>query len=73
MGKCNKGLFVRSSKRVEEIFSHGSHDEAWGVVEEWAEKIKKLGIADRFGVHMARNDRGSFDVFLTDRSIPTTT
>jgi hypothetical protein len=71
-GKCNKGLFVRPSKRVEEIFSQGSEDEAWSVVQEWAGKIKKLGFAERFGVHMARNTRGSYDVFLTDRSIPAT-
>jgi hypothetical protein len=64
-----KSLFVRPTKRVEAIFSEGSQVEAWEVVEEWAKKIKRLGIADRFGVFMQKNDRGSYDVFLTDRSI----
>ena len=70
MGKYEKALFVRPSKRVEMIAREPSHAKAWEVVEEWAEKIVELGISDRFGVKTSPLERGFWGVYLVDRSIP---
>ncbi|WP_398112977.1 hypothetical protein [Streptomyces scabiei] len=70
MSDCKKALFVRPSKRVEMISRQPSHAKAWEVVEEWAETIRNLGIADRFGVKAEPLPRGFWGVYLVDRSLP---
>ncbi|MFJ8699475.1 hypothetical protein [Streptomyces ardesiacus] len=67
---CNSNLFTRPSKRVEVLLSPPTKEEAWAEVEAWAERIRNLKIADRFGVRMSRNRVGTWDVLLIDRSIP---
>jgi hypothetical protein len=43
---------------------------AFEIAEEWAEKIRKFGVADRFGMRMDELPRGFWGVYLIDRSIP---
>ncbi|MFF4245215.1 hypothetical protein ACFYY2_12160 [Streptomyces sp. NPDC001822] len=43
---------------------------AYTVAEEWASKIRKLGMTDRFGMQMDPLPRGFWGVYLIDRSIP---
>lgn len=71
MSKSRKSsLFVRPAKRTEVLLSPPTQDEAWQEAEAWAERIRNLKIADRFGVRTARNRIGTWDVLLIDRSIP---
>lgn len=65
-----KSLFTRPSKRVEVLLSPPTKEEAWEECREWAERIRNLDIADRFGVNVKRSRMGSWDVRLIDRSIP---
>ncbi|MFF8629697.1 hypothetical protein [Streptomyces werraensis] len=65
-----KNLFVRPSKREELISRQPSRTAAWDIAQEWAAKIVKMGIADRFGVRVDRLPRDFWGVVLVDRSIP---
>lgn len=72
MCTSRKSLFTRPSKRVEVLLSPPTKEEAWEECKEWAERIRNLDIAERFGVSMKRNKQGNWDVRLIDRSIPET-
>lgn len=67
---CNAAIFVRASKRVEMIAKEPTEAMAFEIAEEWAEKIRKFGVADRFGMRMDELPRGFWGVYLIDRSIP---
>lgn len=63
-------LYVRKSNREELISRQPSQPKAFEVAQEWAAKIVKMGIADRFGVRLDPLPRGYWGVVLVDRSIP---
>ncbi|MER6102413.1 hypothetical protein ABT115_08800 [Streptomyces sp. NPDC001832] len=66
----NSDIFTRPSKRVEMISKEPSSKKAFEVAEEWASKIRKLGMTDRFGMQMDPLPHGFWGVYLIDRSIP---
>jgi len=70
MGSRPSGISIRPSKRFEMIAKEPTSGMAWEVAEEWASKIRKLGMTDRFGMQMDPLPRGFWGVYLVDRSLP---
>jgi isopentenyl diphosphate isomerase/L-lactate dehydrogenase-like FMN-dependent dehydrogenase len=66
---AKESIFTRPSKREEVISRQPSEPKAFEIAEEWAGKIVKLGVTDRFGVKMTKAGRYHWDVILVDRSI----
>lgn len=65
-----RDIFTRPSKRKEAISKQPSERLAFEVAEIWAEKIRSLEITDRFGVLIEPAERGFWNVYLIDRSLP---
>jgi hypothetical protein len=70
MHTSKTGIFTRPSKRSEMIAKEWTSALAFEVAEEWASKIRKLGMTERFGMQMESLPRGGWGVYLIDRSIP---